>query len=390
MLAGAIIAAAPAVASATVTPSGNLELCKTFAAVPSGQQSYQGTFSYTIYTGSGDNARAVAWQTIKAVTGGPQVCTQPFSVPANTNLTVTEGTNSWSSVANVAVSPGDPDNSFSWTSGSSATVNVPFGNSTGSNVTTVQYTNDPVYGIVEVCKAPAANSSALAGTYNFNLTSNESGIAVFDARTGVYDLPWTTTTSATISSAGLGCGGPTTVPAGGLNTAEQGTALYVTGIGAVYATGGNALVSPAPNLSLGTANVNVQAGDTTDQTIVTYTDAISTVKLCKAWTTNWDRAASKDPGPGDVVPVHGRINRSSWSDCGHWLVQPRSLHVRDPGLCPRRHHGDHHRGSRVGDEGRLDHREPGHRAWFTQPPEPHRAGRGGPGGDRRHVHRRVG
>ena len=282
MLAGAIIAAAPAAASATPS-SGYMELCKTFAAVPAGQQSYQGTFNYTVYNGS----TAVAWQTIKAVTGGPQVCTQPFGVPAGVNLKVAEASNSWSSLAGVTESPGDPG-TVSFTPGNSyATVNVVAGGQ--STATTVQFTNDPVYGVVELCKAPAANSSMLTGTYTFNLTSDESGIKVFDSKTGAYDLPWTSTTSATISSAGLGCSGPATVPAGGLNTAEQGTALYVTGIGAKI--NGSTVIPPSTpvltdsSLAAGTADVVVEAGDTTNQTIVTYTDAISTVKLCKQWNT---------------------------------------------------------------------------------------------------------
>ncbi len=281
MLAGAIIAAAPAVASASQQdPSGTgyLELCKTFAAVPAGQQSYQGTFSYSV-TGV---ARPVV---IKAVTGGPEVCTQPFSVPSGT-VTVTEGSNSWSSVANVTAT-NDQQNSLAWTTGSSkATVKVPT-NSDSNSAVTLHYTNDPVYGVVELCKAPATNSSALTGTYMFNLTSDEPGISAYDAKTGAYDLPWTTTASATISAAGLGCSGPTTVPAGGLGTAEQGAALYVTGIGATI--NGSTSIFPSTkvltdyNLSAGTADVVVEAGNTTNQTLVTYTDAISTVKLCKSW-----------------------------------------------------------------------------------------------------------
>jgi hypothetical protein len=289
MLAGAIIVAAPSAAVADgVAPGGNIEVCKTFAAVPAGWLSYQGTFKYVVYKGSTPVTPTSGPEqiTINAVTGGPQVCTQPFTLPAGT-YTVTEVGNSWSSVANVAASPGDPG-TVSWTSGNSASVTVPAVNDNGTNVTTVNYTNDPVYGVVELCKAPAANSSMLTGTYTFNLTSDEPGIRVWDATTGAYDLPWTTTASATISSAGLGCSGPTNVPAGGLNTAEQGTALYVTGIGAVIngkATlpGSSIPVLTDSNLAAGTADVVVQAGTTTNQTIVTYTDAISTVKLCKSW-----------------------------------------------------------------------------------------------------------
>ncbi len=277
MLAGAIIMAAPALASATQDPpsgGGYLELCKTFAAVPAGQQNYQGTFSYSV-TGVG---RPIV---IHAVTGAPEVCTAPFAVPSGT-VTVTEGTNSWSSVANVTAT-NDQQNSLAWTTGSStASVTVPTSNDSNTAVT-LHYTNDPVYGTVELCKAPATNSSMLTGTYTFNLTSNESGISTLDPTTGAYDLPWGTTTSATISANGIGCSGPTSVPAGGLQTVEPGS-TYVTGITATI-SGQNALVNPAPTYSNGTANVTVQPfnANSDNQTIVTYTDAISTVKLCKSW-----------------------------------------------------------------------------------------------------------
>ena len=286
VLAGAMIAAAPAVANATVDPgSGSLELCKTFAPAPAGQQAYQGTFSYTVSWGSGDNAGHV-YKTINAVTGGPQVCTEPFAVPAGATLQITEGGNSWSTVANVAQSPGSAG-TFSWTSGSNSATVTTVPSQGGSFVNTVEFTNDPVYGVVELCKQPSANSSALTGTYTFNLQSTNSGIYTWDAKTGAYDLPWTAATSATISSAGLGCSGPTTVPAGTLQTQEPGT-TYVTGISAAINDQSSVGRPPAPvlissNINQGLANVLVQAGNTTNQTIVTYTDAISTVKLCKQW-----------------------------------------------------------------------------------------------------------
>jgi hypothetical protein len=151
-----------------------------------------------------------------------------------------------------------------------------------SLTTTVQYANDPVTGVVEVCKQAAANSASETGTYNFTLTSTDPGVNIFDSSTGGYDLPWTTQASATISASGLGCSGPIIVPAGTIETVEPGT-TYVTAISA-SSNGNNELVSPAENLSTGTANARVLAGDTTNQTIVTYTDALSTVKLCKEWT----------------------------------------------------------------------------------------------------------
>jgi len=239
---------------------------------------YQGTFEYGISDSSSTKTVSV-----NAVTGGPQVCTAPISVAAGT-VTVTEHQEPWFSVASITATPGDPGTvTPSTTTPGKATLTVNPAPSSGdtSLTTTVQYTNSPVTGTVEVCKQAASNSSALTGAYTFNLTSKNADIHVFDTATGAYDLPWTTTGTATISGAGLGCSGPIVVPAGTLQTVEPGT-TSVTGITA-SSNGTNELVG-SPNLALGTATENVPAGNTTNQTIVTYTDALSTVKLCKAWT----------------------------------------------------------------------------------------------------------
>jgi len=283
VLAGALISLVPSVASASTTPKGYVEICKTFAAGAAGAPVYQGTFHYTIGQGTGDGA----WSTtvsLNALQGGPQACTAPISVPSGT-LWVSEGSAPWFSVASITATQGDPGTvTASTTTPGLASVTVNPAPSPGdqSLTTTVQYTNDPVTGIVEVCKQAAANSPSLTGTYTFNITSKSSDINVWDSTTGAYDLPWTTTASATISAGGLGCSGPIVVPAGTVQTVEPGT-TSVTAITA-SSNGTNELVSPAPNLALGTAYENVPAGNTTNQTIVTYTDALSTVKLCKAWT----------------------------------------------------------------------------------------------------------
>jgi hypothetical protein len=281
MLVGALLALTPSLAAASVDPSGTgyIEICKTFAAGNAGTPSYQGTFTYQIR----DSGRQSS-VSINALQGGAQVCTSPIAVPVGT-ATVTEVAEPWFSVANISATQGDPGTvTPSTTTPGVATLTVNQAPSVGNEslTTTVQYTNDPVTGIVEVCKQAAANSASLTGTYTFNITSEDTGINVLDSASGGYDLPWSTTASATISAGGLGCSGPIIVPAGTVQTVEPGT-TYVTAITA-WSNGTNELVSPAPNLALGTAYERVPAGDTTNQTIVTYTDALSTVKLCKAWT----------------------------------------------------------------------------------------------------------
>ncbi len=279
VIALAAVAVGPSAASASEVTGGYgyIEICKTFTAGPTGAPMYQGHFTFKISDGSLQTSVS-----INALQGGPQVCTAPIPVPAGT-ATVTEVGAPWFHVSSITATPGDPGTVTPSTMfPGTATLSVKPAPSPGNQslTTTVQYTDDPVTGTLEVCKQPAANSSALTGAYNFNITSEESGISVYDAATGAYDLPWTTTASATISSAGLGCSGPIVVPAGTVQTVEPGT-TYVTAISAT-ANGWNQLDGP-PNLGLATSYEEVWPGDTTNQTVVTYTDAMSTVKLCKAW-----------------------------------------------------------------------------------------------------------
>lgn len=280
LLVGAVFAAAPNVAGAQDESSGGyVEICKTFTAGAAGAPQYQGTFTYDI-TDSSDTTTTV---TLAAVEGGSQACTSPVLVAAGT-ATVTEEQAPWFAVSSISATPGDPGTvTPSATDPYTATVTVNPAPNPGdeSMTTTVQYTNDPVTGTIEVCKQSAANSPQLTGTYTFNVTSEESGVSVFDPSTGAYDLPWTTTASATISAAGLGCSGPILVPAGSIETVEPGT-TYVTDITA--SSNGTDELEDSPDLADGTADISVPAGDATNQTLVTYTDALSAVKLCKAWT----------------------------------------------------------------------------------------------------------
>jgi hypothetical protein len=318
VLAGVAISLVPSVASASTTdpPKGYVEICKTFAAGAAGAPVYQGTFHYTISGGSGDGAWSTA-ASLSALEGGVQVCTSPILVNAGT-VTVTEKSEPWFSVASITATQGDPG-TVTQTSSNAASVTVNPAPSEGNQslTTTVQYTNDPVTGIVEVCKQAAANSPSLTGTYTFNITSESSDVNVWDSTTGAYDLPWTTTASATISGGGLGCSGPIVVPAGTIQSVEPGT-TYVTGITA-SSNGSNELVSPAPNLALGTSHETVLAGNTTNQTLVTYTDALSTVKLCKEWTNNnGDTWATAADSPTTSFPF--TLNSSASSPAGPTAV----------------------------------------------------------------------
>lgn len=277
----ALVAAVMPSLAAAQEDYGYVEVCKTFAPAAPGAPQYQGTFVYTI--SDGDSTDVV---TLKALEGGPQECTQPIEEPAGT-ATVTEHAHPWFSVASITATQGDPGTVTPTETAGQATVTVNAAPNPGdeSLTTTVQYANDPVTGVIEVCKQADANSPSETGTYTFDLTSPSPLIKTLDAATGAYDQPWSTTASATISASGLGCSGPIVVPTGTILTTEPGT-TYVTGITAT-SNGSDELLDdtpgPNPDLSDGSAYVTVGAGDTTNQTIVTYTDALSTVKLCKQW-----------------------------------------------------------------------------------------------------------
>jgi hypothetical protein len=275
VLAGIFLALVPSVAAADPT-LGYIEICKTFNAGPAGTPMYQGTFTYQISDGDYSGTASLnAWQ------GGPQVCTSPIEVPVG-SATVTEESAPWFSVSSITATQGDPGTvtaSEDTPGQATLSVNPEPNDGDASMTTTVQYTNDPVTGVVEVCKQADPNSPSETGTYSFNITTDDPGVDVYDSSSGGYDLPWSTTASATISAGGLGCSGPIVVPAGEIMTQEPGT-TYVTNITA-SSNGTDQLVDST--LSLGTADEDVTAGDTTNQTIVTYTDALSTVKLCKEW-----------------------------------------------------------------------------------------------------------
>jgi hypothetical protein len=117
-------------------------------------------------------------------------------------------------------------------------------------------------GVIEVCK-DAAPGSGLTGTYNFTVT----GSGGFSA-----------TTSSVLGS----CSAPMTVPAGQVTIQEQvAGSLYVTAITAV--SNGTNEIQSGTSVTNGTAVVGVNAGDASAQTLVTFTNDVTTLEVCKAW-----------------------------------------------------------------------------------------------------------
>jgi hypothetical protein len=97
MFMGGLLSLVPSVAAATTDPSstGYIEICKTFTPSTAGTPNYQGTFTYTISAGGKTTSASV-----KALLGGPQVCTSPIAVASGT-ATVTEVAAPWFSVASI-------------------------------------------------------------------------------------------------------------------------------------------------------------------------------------------------------------------------------------------------------------------------------------------------
>jgi hypothetical protein len=159
-----------------------------------------------------------------------------------------------------------------------ATGSVEVSVTAGENVDAVTYTNALVTGYIEVCKQAVA-TSGLTGTFSFNV-SGEDGFM------------------QTVSTPVGNCTTPIEVPAGTVTTTEAGTNLYVTGIGATFNGYGNAIVG-TPDLTTGVATSTVNASaDASNQTDITYTDNVVSLKVCKVW----DPAGTEPGGASTTFP----------------------------------------------------------------------------------------
>jgi hypothetical protein len=226
-----------ATASAAAPPAtGWLEICKYSTTT----NPVSGNFTFTV---NGTISVSVATNS----------CSAPFQVAAGT-ATVVEASNPYTAVTSISTIPSNRLLSGSLAS-RTATVSVPAGDI--STATTVSYTNTLVDGFVEVCKQ-AATGSGLTGSFQFTIT-------------GAMNF------SRTVSVPVGACSDSIAVPAGQVVVAETGAAAtYVTSITAAPAQ--NLLSS---NLTAATATVAIVPGDVSTETIVTFTDSPSVLKLCK-------------------------------------------------------------------------------------------------------------
>jgi hypothetical protein len=234
------------------TTTGYIEICKAAQSVPI-LGSVSGPFNFTV-TDAGGHAHAV--------TVNVGSCSGDIQVQSGT-ATVVETAVPWAVVTAITGLPGQNAVGTPNLATGTVSVNVPASADTTGAVT-VNYTNAFDPGVIEVCKS-AYSGSGLTGTYNYTITGSDN---------------FTTTTSVTITpTITSSCSLPITVPAGSVTVQEVPSPVYVTSITATGPGGSNELTSS--DLGTGTAVIGVNAGDATEQTIVTFTNDVSTLKLCK-------------------------------------------------------------------------------------------------------------
>ncbi len=234
----AMVFASPAIATADPA-TGFVEICK--KADPTSLIPVSGPFNYTI-NGS------------IRVTVNVGNCSAPISVPSGT-ATVVEAAVPFAQVTAITTLPDATRLVSANLATGTAVVNVPGGDV--SQTTTVTYTNKAVTGFIEVCKN-AAPGSGLTGNFTFTITGA---------------MGFTATTTVSVGA----CSNSILVPAGSVVVTESGDArTFVTSITAQPAS---ALLSS--DLVNATATVAIAAGDVSKETIVTFTNSIAVLKICK-------------------------------------------------------------------------------------------------------------
>lgn len=238
----AIVFAAPALAKSNAADPGWIELCK--YADTTGPVS--GPFTFTVTDASGST------QTVTVQTG---TCTAPFQLASGT-ATVVENAVPFATVTGISTIPADRLVSSDLPSGTAEVTIVPGDIST---TTTVNYTNKEVTGYTEVCKL-AAPGTGLTGSFQFTITGA---------------MGFTDTVSVPVGA----CSNSIQVPAGPVTVTETGTArTYVVDI---TVQGGEGALPPGPDLADATVTIGVVPGDVSTESIVTFTDSPSVLKICK-------------------------------------------------------------------------------------------------------------
>ena len=208
---------------------------------------------------------------------------------------------------------------------------------------TVTFTDQLVTGVIEVCKNIVPGSE-LTGNFQFTI-SGANGFS--------------TQRSVPVGA----CSPGVSVPAGKVEVQETGDlATNVTAITAIQtaqavdATLGPDATAPLYDLAGAVTVAAVTAGDSSVQTLITFTNDSVRLKLCKIW----DSSAPLPVPAFPFSPHHsraGRAKRAGCTDqspprngCGAELHPGRNLPRRDAGRNCRR--------GRDGHEGLLDHGEP--------------------------------
>lgn len=274
--------AAPALAEGTHPSTGYIEICK----YATGSPALTGTFHFTVKDGTPASVDVEVGH-----------CSTPIQVSAATT-TVAETAHPWYEVVaqNYVTSDGvthvvaQPDFVLE---------EIPVTAGDISKETVVNYTNDPVLGNLEVCKTAAA-TSGLTGTFTFAIGGDfEANIAA----------------PADVSVAVGKCSLPFAVPAGKVTVTENSTndQSYVTDISVQPET---ALVGH-PSLVHATADVTVAPGPT-GETMVTFENSQSSLKLCKLW---------GDETPAPTAPFTFTVSADGGSSSTFSLV------ADDPASC---------------------------------------------------------
>ncbi len=262
LLAAAMFASAALANTQDPTYTAYIEICKA-AAAPTATEplALTGNFGFT-------------WDNGGQATVAVGTCSSPQQVTLSNyssktgygTVTIQETLQPWFSVQSIT-EPSDENSIVTGTNIPSAgSVELSLqANSSIAQSQIVTFTNQENAGVLEVCKS-VATGSGLTGSYNFTVANAASQPAF----------------SQQVSVQAGSCSQPITVPVGTV-TVNEATPNNVVGISA-YINGAPALTSA--NLATGSATVTVNSdptGSDANETIATFTDDVSTLKLCKTW-----------------------------------------------------------------------------------------------------------
>jgi hypothetical protein len=263
VLVGAAFWAVPALADTSAPPDpatlGYIEICKAAGT---------GITSGTMFGFSVPAATSAAQQSISVAAGA---CSAPIEVAGTPGTdgtfttSVTETSAPWFAISGISVT----------TNFNGATVTVPtsttsytvMGGDSLAAETRVTFTNQLVTGFIEVCKSPAPNSGLTSGEFTFRI---QAGLNPVDQ-----SFAFDQSVHVTLNE----CSSPIAVPAGNATVTETGGGVFITDVTA--STNGGSTVSH-PTVTHNGVTVPVAASTTAPpETMVTFFDALSALKICK-------------------------------------------------------------------------------------------------------------